>query len=96
MPKKGHWPLLKNVRRAGRIAKGVAMKLHRTLMFALCARPELMHRVFSPTAQDTEQAWALLAAFRAAEPQGIRAVRHLGMMVDYANVRLAERTLALA
>lgn len=56
---------------------------------------DVMHRVFSPSEAEIEQARGLLAAFRAAEAQGIGAVRHQGMMVDYANVRLAERTLSL-
>lgn len=57
---------------------------------------EVMHQVFTPSAQDVEYARGLLEAFRAAEAQGIGAVRYQGMMVDYANVRLAERTLSLA
>lgn len=56
---------------------------------------DVMHRVFSPTQAEIEHARGLLAAFRAAEAQGIGAVRYQGMMVDYANVRLAERTLSL-
>ncbi len=56
---------------------------------------EVMHQVFSPSAAEIEHARGLLAAFRAAEAQGIGAVRYQGMMVDYANVRLAERTLSL-
>jgi citrate lyase subunit beta/citryl-CoA lyase len=56
---------------------------------------EVMHQVFSPTEEEIRHARGLLAAFRAAEAQGIGAVRYEGMMVDYANVRLAERTLSL-
>ncbi|MEY2804281.1 MAG: hypothetical protein RL657_1617 [Pseudomonadota bacterium] len=56
---------------------------------------EVMHQIFSPSAQEVEQARGLLEAYRAAEAQGIGAVRFQGMMVDYANVRLAERTLSL-
>ncbi len=56
---------------------------------------EVMHQVFTPSALDIEYARGLLEAFRAAEAQGIGAVRYQGMMVDYANVRLAERTLSL-
>ncbi|GAA5234569.1 CoA ester lyase [Verticiella sediminum] len=55
-----------------------------------------MHEVFSPSAQEIEFARGLLDAFRKGEAQGIGAVKYRGMMVDYANVRLAERTLALA
>ena len=57
---------------------------------------EVMHQVFSPSPQEIAYARGLLEAFRAAEAQGIGAVRYQGMMVDYANVRLAERTLSLA
>ncbi|MDI9330536.1 MAG: CoA ester lyase [Alphaproteobacteria bacterium] len=57
---------------------------------------EVMHRVFSPTEEELQHARGLLEAFRAAEAQGIGAVRYQGMMVDYANVRLAERILALS
>lgn len=56
---------------------------------------EVMHEVFTPSQAEIEHARGLLAAFRAAEAQGIGAVRYQGMMVDYANVRLAERTLSL-
>lgn len=57
---------------------------------------EVMHQVFSPTPQEVEYARGLVAAFREAEARGIGAVQYQGMMVDYANVRLAERTLSLA
>jgi citrate lyase subunit beta/citryl-CoA lyase len=57
---------------------------------------DVMHEVFTPSAQEVEDAQGLLEAFRQGEQQGLGAVRHRGMMVDYANVRLAERTLALA
>jgi citrate lyase subunit beta/citryl-CoA lyase len=57
---------------------------------------EAMHQVFSPSAQEILYAKGLVQAFRAAEAQGIGAVRYEGMMIDYANVRLAERTLLLA
>jgi len=57
---------------------------------------DVMHEVFSPSAEEVEYARGLLAAFREAEARGIGAVQYRGMMVDYANVRLAERTLSLA
>jgi citrate lyase subunit beta/citryl-CoA lyase len=57
---------------------------------------EVMHEVFSPTAQEIEYAQSLIAAFREGEARGVGAVRFRGMMVDYANVRLAERTVSLA
>ncbi len=56
---------------------------------------DLMHEVFSPSSKEIEHAHGLLKAFREAEALGIGAVRYEGMMVDYANVRLAERTLSL-
>ncbi|MDO9436675.1 hypothetical protein [Hydrogenophaga sp.] len=37
-----------------------------------------------------------LAAFREAEAAGRGAIKYRGMMVDYANVKLAERVLALS
>jgi citrate lyase subunit beta/citryl-CoA lyase len=57
---------------------------------------EVMHEVFSPRAEDVEYAQGLVAAFREGEARGVGAVQYRGMMVDYANVRLAERTLSLA
>ena len=56
---------------------------------------DVMHTVFSPSAQEVAYARGLLAAFREGEARGVGAVKYEGMMVDYANVRLAERTLAL-
>ena len=56
---------------------------------------DVMHEVFSPSAQEIEYARGLIAAFREGEARGVGAVKYQGMMVDYANVRLAERTLAL-
>lgn len=57
---------------------------------------QVMHEVFSPSAEELEYARGLIETFREAEARGIGAVRYRGMMVDYANVRLAERTLSLA
>ncbi|HEY4065297.1 MAG TPA: CoA ester lyase [Burkholderiaceae bacterium] len=56
---------------------------------------DVMHEVFSPSADELEYAHGLIAAFREGEARGVAAVRFRGMMVDYANVRLAERTLSL-
>jgi citrate lyase subunit beta/citryl-CoA lyase len=56
----------------------------------------VMHEVFTPSAEEIEHARGLLAAFREGEARGVGALKYRGMMVDYANVRLAERTLALA
>lgn len=57
---------------------------------------KVMHTVFSPSAEEIAYAHGLLAAFREGEARGVGAVKYEGMMVDYANVRLAERTLSLA
>lgn len=52
--------------------------------------------VFLPTSAEIKFARGLLAAFKNAVEQGQGAIRYEGVMVDYANARLAERTLALA
>ena len=57
---------------------------------------DVMHTVFSPSEAEVAYARGLLAAFREGEARGVGAVKFEGMMVDYANVRLAERTLSLA
>jgi citrate lyase subunit beta/citryl-CoA lyase len=57
---------------------------------------DVMHEVFSPTAEEIEYAQGILEAHREGAARGVGAVRFRGMMVDYANVRLAERTLSLA
>jgi len=57
---------------------------------------DVMHTVFSPSELEVAYARGLIAAFREGEARGVGAVKFEGMMVDYANVRLAERTLALA
>lgn len=56
---------------------------------------DVMHDVFSPSQTEIDYAKGLIAAFREGEARGVGAVKYEGMMVDYANVRLAERTLAL-
>ncbi len=56
---------------------------------------DVMYTVFSPSVQEVAYARGLIAAFREGEARGVGAVKYEGMMVDYANVRLAERTLAL-
>jgi citrate lyase subunit beta/citryl-CoA lyase len=60
------------------------------------AQVEAMHEVFSPSAEEVDYAEGLVAAFREGEARGVGAVKFRGMMVDYANVRMAERTLSLA
>ena len=57
---------------------------------------DVMHTVFSPSELEVAYARGLIGAFRDGEARGVGAVKYEGMMVDYANVRLAERTLALA
>ncbi len=56
----------------------------------------VMHEVFSPSKEEIDYATGLVAAFEEGEARGVGAVKYRGMMVDYANVRLAQRTLALA
>jgi citrate lyase subunit beta/citryl-CoA lyase len=56
----------------------------------------VMHQVFSPSEAEVEYATGLVAAFEEGEARGVGAVKYRGMMVDYANVRLAQRTLSLA
>jgi len=56
----------------------------------------VIHEVFSPSPEEVEFARGLIKAFREAESRGLGAVRYQGMMVDYANLKLAQRTLALA
>ncbi len=56
----------------------------------------IMHEVFTPSEADIEYAKGLLEAFTQAESRGLGAVRYQNMMIDYANVRLAQRTLSLA
>ena len=57
---------------------------------------DVLHEVFSPSEAEMEYARGVIAAFRDGVARGVGAVKFRGMMVDYANVRLAERTLALA
>jgi citrate lyase subunit beta/citryl-CoA lyase len=52
-----------------------------------------INETFSPTAAEIERASRLLEAFRKAEAHGRGALAFRGMMVDYANVRWAERIL---
>ncbi len=55
-----------------------------------------INEIFTPTAQEIERASKLLEAFRQAEAQGRGALEFRGMMVDYANIRWAERILQQA
>ena len=52
--------------------------------------------VYSPTAEQIEDARQLVLAFRAAEGDGRGAIKHRGKMVDQANIRMAQRVLSLA
>jgi citrate lyase subunit beta/citryl-CoA lyase len=52
--------------------------------------------VFTPSPEDIDYARGLITAFREAEQHGLGAVQYRGLMVDYAIVKRAERTLALA
>lgn len=55
-----------------------------------------INTVFSPTPAEIDRARRLIEAFRAAEAEGKGAVKFEGMMVDYANIKLAERILETA
>jgi citrate lyase subunit beta/citryl-CoA lyase len=52
-----------------------------------------INEIFSPTAEEIERASKLLEAYRKAAAQGRGALEFRGMMVDYANVKWAERIL---
>lgn len=54
----------------------------------------VINRVHSPSEEELDEARSLLEAFRAAEAQGLGAIRHQGKLVDYAMARHAERVLA--
>jgi citrate lyase subunit beta/citryl-CoA lyase len=56
----------------------------------------VINEVFSPTAEEVDRARKLVAAFRESEAMGRGAVQFRGMMIDYANLRWAERILELA
>lgn len=60
------------------------------------AQVATMHEVFTPGAEEVAHAEGLMAAYCEGAERGIGAVKYRGMMVDLANVRMAERTLALA
>lgn len=55
----------------------------------------VIHETFTPSEMEVEYSRRLVAAFREAEAGGQGAVQFRGMMVDYANVKRAERILAL-
>lgn len=49
---------------------------------------------FAPTSAEIERARRMLDAFRAAEARGLAAIKFEGMMVDYANAKIAEQLLS--
>lgn len=55
-----------------------------------------VHEVFSPNADEVSRAEAVIAAYDAAEAQGLGAVAFEGVMVDAASVRIFEDVLARA
>jgi citrate lyase subunit beta/citryl-CoA lyase len=55
---------------------------------------EVFHQIFTPSDEELEYAKGLVEAFRAAEQSGTSAIQYRGMMVDYANMKHAERILA--
>jgi citrate lyase subunit beta/citryl-CoA lyase len=52
-----------------------------------------IHEVFTPSQADVDYALGLIAAYQEAERRGHGAVRYRGTMIDYANVRRAEKLL---
>ena len=57
---------------------------------------DAIHVAFTPGEAEVEHARELVRTFRETERNGLGAVQFRGMMVDYANVKRAERVLALA
>ncbi len=55
-----------------------------------------IHEVFTPSQAEVDHALGLIAAYREAEHSGHGAIRYRGTMVDYANVRRAEKLLEAA
>ena len=56
----------------------------------------IINAAFSPTLAEVDRARRLIEAFRAAEAEGKGAVKFEGMMVDYANIKVAERIIESA
>jgi citrate lyase subunit beta/citryl-CoA lyase len=64
-----------------------------------CIHPgqiEIVNEVFSPTDAEIAHARSIIDAFNDAAQSGAGALVHQGVMIDTANVRMAEATLALA
>jgi citrate lyase subunit beta / citryl-CoA lyase len=53
----------------------------------------IANEVFSPTAQEVEEARASMLAYRSSEAEGVGAIGRDGKLVDAAHMRLAENTL---
>lgn len=53
-----------------------------------------INSAFAPTTTEIERARRMLDAFRAAEARGLAAIKFEGMMVDYANAKIAEQLLS--
>jgi malyl-CoA/(S)-citramalyl-CoA lyase len=60
------------------------------------AQIEVTQAAFTPEPQELESARKTLEAMRQAEADGLAAISVDGKMVDYANVRMAQRLLAMA
>jgi citrate lyase subunit beta / citryl-CoA lyase len=56
----------------------------------------IAQEVFSPTQDQVDRAWRAVAAYRAAQAQGLGAIQVDGQMVDVATVRLVQRVIDLA
>ena len=74
-------------------------QLARTYGFTgkIAVHPRQVPRInaaFAPTSSEIARARRMLEAFRAAEARGLAAIKFEGMMVDYANAKIAERLLS--
>lgn len=54
----------------------------------------IINAAFAPTRAEIDRARRMLDAFRDAQTRGLGAIKFEGMMVDYANVRIAEQLLS--
>ena len=57
---------------------------------------DTIHKIFTPTDEEVERAHAVVAAYREGESRGLGAVQVDGVMIDKANVAVAERVLGRA
>ena len=53
-----------------------------------------INAAFAPTPAEIDRARRMIEAFRQAQARGLGAIKFEGMMVDYANARMAEQLLS--